>query len=229
MPWVFLFTEFLILFITSKYLFNSIFLLLYKIFRSQRLSIFIVSAFFFPGVLLHELSHMIVAEVLLVKTHGMEFVPVLRDGSLKMGSVLLEKSDILRSLLIGVAPLIVGSSVLAGSLWYLSRIFSYQDVFRSPFSLVLTFIIGVLVFIISNTMFSSKKDIEGLFEFAIVASILVGGLYFAGIRIHEIILPLMLKEGVLKAVGGISFFLLVPVFINTFIVLLSFLTRKSRG
>lgn len=227
--WSILFLEFIILFITSRFLFKSIFAFLYVIFRSQRIAIFLLSIFFFPGVFVHEMSHMIIAELLQVKTYGIEFMPELNGTSLKMGSVKVEQSDIIRRLLIGVAPLIVGSSILAISLFFLSHIFSYNQIFSSIYSVLATLGIGIVVFVISNTMFSSKKDIEGLFETLIVVVIIIGALYFTGLRPHEIVFSIMREPKVVEVIGKINWLLGIPVGINMGVVLLSLpLMRKLR-
>jgi hypothetical protein len=64
----------------------------------------------FPGVLLHEFSHWAMAKLLLVKTNGVSLLPKRdRSGHIRLGSVTIERTDPVRSSLIGVAPLISGS------------------------------------------------------------------------------------------------------------------------
>jgi hypothetical protein len=67
----------------------------------------------FPGVVLHELSHWLMAKFLLVKTAGMTLWPKRqRDGSTRLGSVGIQQTDMIRASLIGAAPLISGSLVV---------------------------------------------------------------------------------------------------------------------
>jgi len=78
------------------------------------LSLTIFSIIFFPGVLVHEVSHWLMARVLGVKTGGMSLIPErLPDGSLRMGYVETGRTDILRDALIGLAPLLAGSLLVA--------------------------------------------------------------------------------------------------------------------
>jgi len=72
-----------------------------------------------PGVLLHELSHWLAARLLGVRTAGMSLLPQRqRDGRVRLGSVTIYQTDVVRASLIGVAPLICGSlAVLAMGQW----------------------------------------------------------------------------------------------------------------
>jgi len=72
-----------------------------------------------PGVMLHELSHWLAAKLLGVKTAGMSLLPQRqRDGHVRLGSVTIYQTDVVRASLIGVAPLISGSlAVLAMGQW----------------------------------------------------------------------------------------------------------------
>jgi hypothetical protein len=82
--------------------------------RNIQLTIGLFSVLFFPGVLLHELSHFLMAKILGVRTRGFSLIPQsLPDGRLQMGYVETEKSDIVRDSLIGLAPLIAGTSFVA--------------------------------------------------------------------------------------------------------------------
>jgi len=118
-----------------------------------------------PGVIIHELAHFLTAELLFVKAHELEVAPHFRNGSLQMGSVKISETDIFRRMIIGVAPVLVGSFVMGIVLFYFVNNVRIEAVF-SHFSEALT-LIGILwvIFFITNTMFSSKKDVEGFFEF----------------------------------------------------------------
>jgi hypothetical protein len=63
-----------------------------------------------PGVALHELSHAIVARLLGVQTANLTVVPRRQDdGHVRLGSVQVERVDVVRGSLIGLAPLLTGS------------------------------------------------------------------------------------------------------------------------
>src|SRR3990167_9762947 len=114
--WVLLIFELLILFLTSQYIFQALYFLSYKAFRNEHAAIVPLFLLFFPGVIIHELSHFLVSELLFVKTFHMELWPKLEHGRIKMGSVQIQQTDIIRRLLIGVAPIIVGVSFLSAIL-----------------------------------------------------------------------------------------------------------------
>ncbi|HZW04189.1 MAG TPA: hypothetical protein VFF68_09695 [Anaerolineaceae bacterium] len=89
---------------------QAVFLLLT---RKPALSIGLFSLVFFPGVLLHEASHFIMARLLQVRTGGFSLIPkVLPNGTLRLGYVETAATDVFRDALIGTAPLISGAAVV---------------------------------------------------------------------------------------------------------------------
>ena len=82
--------------------------------RRPALSYGLFSLLFFPGVLLHELSHFLMARLLRVRTGKLSFIPqVTKDKRLRLGYVETSPSDKIRDSLIGLAPLISGGVVTA--------------------------------------------------------------------------------------------------------------------
>jgi hypothetical protein len=93
------------------YEFQAVFLLLT---HNLEISIAIFSLLFFPGVLVHELSHFIMAKILRVKTGKISLIPRSdHNGNLRMGYVETALVDPLRDTLIGIAPLISGGLIVA--------------------------------------------------------------------------------------------------------------------
>jgi hypothetical protein len=128
----------------------------------------------FPGVLLHEVSHWLMATLLGVRTGSFSLLPRRQaDGSVQLGYVEYYKSSTLgafRESLIGGAPLLTGTAVI---LLISFRIFSVTDltaaiqsgdvdtlvtalaeVFAVPDFLVWLY----LLFAISNAMMPSRAD-----------------------------------------------------------------------
>lgn len=63
-----------------------------------------------PGILIHELSHWLAANLLGVRTGKISFGPSRRRGNqMRLGSVTVARTDPFRASLIGLAPLITGS------------------------------------------------------------------------------------------------------------------------
>jgi hypothetical protein len=70
-----------------------------------------------PGVVLHELSHYVVAKLLFVRTGNIQIgLGNPRAKRVSLGSVNVERTDPLRESLIGVAPFVVG----VGAIWLIA-------------------------------------------------------------------------------------------------------------
>jgi hypothetical protein len=84
------------------------------IFHRSDVSLALFSLIFFPGVLLHEGSHYLMARVLGVRTGRLSLLPrPLENGRLQLGYVETAKADVLRDALIGIAPLLSGGLFVA--------------------------------------------------------------------------------------------------------------------
>lgn len=85
----------------------------YLISGHPTVAVWIFFLFFLPGTLLHELSHWLMAKLLLVRTGRITLWPQVRPGrSMWLGSIQVGRCDPLRSSLIGLAPLLSGSLVV---------------------------------------------------------------------------------------------------------------------
>lgn len=151
------FLELFILFFLSKELQQTLSLFLYKITRSKKTTVIILSILFFPGTLIHELAHFIMAQILFVKTGEINLIPRFDGQKLTMGSVTVLGADPLRRIFIGVAPFLTGTTLI---LALLSLTQEYH-LFNTSCMIVISY--GV--FVIGNSMFSSKKDLEGMIIF----------------------------------------------------------------
>ncbi len=82
--------------------------------RRPAMTLGLFSLLFFPGVLLHELSHFVMARLLRVRTGRFSLLPsLMEDGKLRLGFVETDETDLLREGLIGAAPLITGGAAVA--------------------------------------------------------------------------------------------------------------------
>jgi hypothetical protein len=98
----------------QRWLHREIQLVLFLTTRRPILALGLFSMLFFPGVLLHELSHFVMALLLRVPTGRFSLLPaLLPDGKLRLGYVETAETDLLREALIGVAPLATGGLVVA--------------------------------------------------------------------------------------------------------------------
>ena len=125
-----------------------------------------------PGVVLHELSHWIMAKLLFVPTGDFSLFEPQEMGRrrvIRLGYVEIAQSDMWRTSLIGLAPLVggIGAVSLLASLMGVDTTGPLQGqefITRLPNSLLasltnpLAIIALYLVFTVSNTMLPSKED-----------------------------------------------------------------------
>jgi hypothetical protein len=169
---------------------QAIFLLLT---RHENAAVGMFALLFLPGVLLHELSHYVMARLLGVRTARFSILPnILPGGKLQLGFVETEQVDLIRDALIGLAPLISGGALVAylglvqlglGSLgpafgrgdwpglWQALRQVSVQPDFWVWF--YLTFVIG-------TTMLPSDSDRRAWLPLSLWAILLLGLVALAG-------------------------------------------------
>ncbi|NJC95901.1 MAG: hypothetical protein C3F07_13995 [Anaerolineales bacterium] len=153
--------------------------------RDVRFTMVAFQIIFLPGVFLHELSHFLTAKLLRVPTGRFSVIPrALPDGRLQLGYVETARSDVVRDSLIGAAPLIVGTLVVAYVSIYQLDMRVLWDVLRNgQFNL---FWMGIgalprvrdfylwfyLVFTVSSTMMPSESDRHAWLELVISVGVL---------------------------------------------------------
>ncbi|OGE64265.1 hypothetical protein A3J13_01175 [Candidatus Daviesbacteria bacterium RIFCSPLOWO2_02_FULL_36_8] len=150
--------EMIFLFFLSKKLITSLSRTLFAVTRNHKVVINILSILFLPGTILHELSHLLTAGILLVPIGEMNVLPEIEGESVKLGSVQIGKVDPFRLTLVGVAPVIWGSLTIL-MIIYLAQILNFNW-WQTALGLY-------LIFNIANSMFSSKKDIQGTIGFVV--------------------------------------------------------------
>ena len=161
-------------------------------------SLAIYAIIMFPGVLLHELSHWIVAKLVGVRTGKFSLWPeLMKDGTLRLGYVEYYKTkDVgpMRESMIGIAPLVFGLAavVLIGIYIFgggeLVLIMNADEPDR--LSAVINYIFAVpdvwlwlyLLFAISNAMMPSPSDRKAWPLFFGIVIVLLGILYFLGFQ-----------------------------------------------
>lgn len=155
--------ELVLLFVLSKKLVNSLAGIVYKFTSNHHTVVRVLAILFLPGTIIHEMAHLLFAGVMLVPVGEINVVPEIEGQSVKLGSVQIGKTDPLRRSIVGVAPVLFGL-ILIFSIFLLVPIGSGLPWWQTALALYLLFEIG-------NTMFSSKKDLEGTIIFT--ATILV--------------------------------------------------------
>ena len=194
---------------------------------SKFMSINFLSLIFLPGVVVHELSHLFMAVVLFVPVGNMEFVPKKSEGGLKLGSVEIGKTDPVRRSLIGFAPFLIGFALIVFTVYLLTsniEFFSDKEVY-----VFLGTIIGIsyLLFAISNTMFSSKKDMEGTIEILATLLIISVVLYILGVRPSISFEENAFTKNIFEAVRISTIFMSAPIAIDLVILGLIRVFRRN--
>lgn len=197
--------EIIALFLLSRKMSNAL---------SKFLSINLLSFLFLPGVIIHELSHMLVAVILFVPVGNMEFTPKKSEGGLKLGSIEIAKTDPIRRSIIGFAPVFVGLMIVVGIVYlFTNNILFFQD--KDFYILGVVFLaIAYLLFAISNTMFSSSKDMEGTVEVLLTLLIIFVSSYILGFRPSLDFVRNLFTEQIADLLQKSAFFLSAPIVID---------------
>lgn len=198
------------IFFISKHTTNELFHFFRSFVEDDKTVFFIVSMIFFPGTILHELSHLLAAGILRLRVHSIKIFPERQGNQIKLGSVLYEKKDFVRGVIVGVAPF------FAGILFF--WIMSSFDLFPNRI-LWLNPILAYLFFAVSSTMFSSKKDLVDIL-FIIPLVVIIGGfIYIFDIRLDWIFSNNTLFFYLANFLKAVNLYLFFSLLINLAIVL----------
>ncbi|OGM11544.1 hypothetical protein A2W13_02295 [Candidatus Woesebacteria bacterium RBG_16_36_11] len=205
---IFLF-ELIILYYLSRKLTSKIWTILFKLTKSKKASTYFYSFLFLPGIIFHEISHFLTALFLFVPVGGINLNPTFEEDdkgntkSIKLGSVAIGKSDLIRGSLIGFAPFIFGITlILLGIGWIMSK------GLLGNWTIVLIAI--YIIFEIGNTMFLSRSDLKTALELTLVIVAFYLVLYLFGIRI-SLDPQSFLSQSVVDVLKTADKFLLVPI------------------
>lgn len=214
MNFIFFVLFILLLYSVSIRLTSSIYGLTFLVSRSQRLALGILSLILLPGTIIHEMSHFLAATMLRVPTGKMSIFPeALEQGKVRAGKLEISDCDPFRKTIIGIAPMLVG----------LTLIYFIGEFFFSSFSLTtnhqqLTAIIGFYFLLtVSATMFSSPKDLESLIIVLPILTILFLFFYFIGLRIT---LTGNIIDVIENLVKKLNFALIISIVANFLIVII---------
>jgi len=213
------FAELFVLFLLSKQVTALLASFLHRSTHSKKLTVYLMAIIFFPGTFIHEISHYLMSHLLFVPTYRIEFFPKLEGQSIKLGSVSIAKTDIFRSILIGMAPFLFGTGLLLALLFYAEKNHLFENLLFAMLLIYAAFEIG-------NTMFSSKKDLEGAIELILTLAILALILYLLGFTVPSIDLNTISENPTLKTIfqKG-SVLLTIPIAIDIILIGLLRLTK----
>jgi hypothetical protein len=147
-----------------------------------------------PGVLLHEVSHWLMAKLLGVPTGRLRLSPTVQGKQVVLGSVEVKRTDPVRDSLVGLAPFLAGTlALLAIGYWVFDAAALGLAWQRGAWSQLAELLLGAfqiddawlwlyLIVAVSNAMMPSPSDRESwrlvLIYLAIVAAVMLlfGGL-----------------------------------------------------
>jgi len=164
---------------------QSLGLLLFDDERAASLLTFLV---LFPGILLHELSHWVMAWLLGMRPRQLRVWPRMRGRRVEMGSVRMRSGGPLRDSLAGMAPLLTGSLVLIlvsyrvfdgaalQRAWESGGLGAAWDGFWAALGAADAWLWAYILFAISNAMIPSSSDRQPLLSLFLY--ILVVALFF---------------------------------------------------
>lgn len=209
---VLFFVELFLLFLLSKTLTTLIASFFYRVTKRKKLTIYLLAMLFFPGTFIHEIAHYFMARILFVPVYKIEFFPTLHETSVKLGSVIIRKPDFIRNLLIGVAPFLAGTTLLLSIIYFVTKKGLTNDFF-------IILLVGYAVFEIGNTMFSSKKDLDGLLKFLLLLLVLLVFFFIFHIQLSFINPTIIFSNTIIiHAFEKGAFYLIFPIGLDIIVI-----------
>ena len=189
MPVIIAFTlSLLLLAWVSRQLSLQLQLLFHLITRSSDLSMILLFLLLLPGIVLHEAAHWLIAYVLGLKPSKFRVWPKKQRQHIGLGSVSVQSGQIWQDSLVGMAPLLAGSLILAqigehifnaqqfslalGEQRWLESVLVFQRALLAPDGILWAY----LLFAVANAMMPSASDRQPL-RSLFFTSVLVLGLY----------------------------------------------------
>lgn len=194
--------SFVLLLVIDRLMGRVLYGVAYRLTHSYSFAVYFHALLTWPGTVVHEFSHWIMAQLLRVPVTLPHLLPgkIERDGSIKLGYVRGAETDLIRASLIGVAPFLFGSGLIIVFGIYLFNL-SPPDLEHSGFGALgpllsdLPSILDIsyaglklyLLFAIANGMMPSPSDRRSWPEFMALVS-LVGLWYYAFFGVPETLL-----------------------------------------
>lgn len=217
-----IFLELVVLLLFSRIIPTLLTQIFYFFTRSHRAAIYLLSVIVLPGTLVHEMAHLLTAGGSLVRVGEISLMPELKENGVKLGHVEIEQTDFIRRALIGFAPVFFGLAILVGGVWFANdRFFQYGN-----YPVWLLLVLLYLSVVIGNTMFSSRKDLEGTLGFVVLVISILGAMYLLGLHAVFSFIKNSLIDSHLGFYQNLALFLGVPVVGDILVYLIAKLLVK---
>lgn len=184
------------------------------------MSINLLPFLFLPGIIVHELSHLLIAVILFVPVGDMEFTPKISSNGIKLGSIEIAKTDPIRRSIIGFAPVFVGIALVLGLIHFVvnSGLIVQIIELNALLGIGIAALMFYLLFAVSNTMFSSSRDMEGTVEILLTLLIIFAAAYILGFRPSFSFVQNLFTKEIIELVKKSTLFLLAPICIDLVIL-----------
>lgn len=209
-----------IVYILSKHIIQNLFNVLHLFFESDTVIFTFISIIFLPGTVIHELAHYLTAIVLFLRVREFHILPQWEGNYIKLGRVVYEKKDVVRSILVGIAPIFFGLLLF----WYMA----YLNIFPQQ-SIILNIILAYFIFVISSSMFSSKQDLIDIVYIVPIGILLAGVCYVFNIDLGRVLQNKEFMQLLNSIFTRVNLYLLLSVIINVILLLaLKLIIRLKR-
>jgi hypothetical protein len=198
MPFIWVAISLPLLMITQRWIHRHLQGIAFLATGKKNWAIILYAIILFPGVLLHEVSHWLMAGILGVKTGGFSVLPKLKpDGSIQLGYVEYYKSQRLgpiRESLVGSAPLISGTAVVLLIAFRIFNVTVLGEALQTGDVAILSEALSILLetadlllwlyllFAVSNAMMPSASDRRAWPAFILIMVITAVVLYVIGLQ-----------------------------------------------
>ncbi len=143
----------------------------------------------------------------MLKVVDFTLLPEEKEDRIKLGSVVYQKKDLLRAIIVGIAPIFGGLTFFFG--------LAYFNLFPSS-NMIINLLLIYLIFVVSSTMFSSKQDLKDLI-YIIPFLILFAGIFYVFDLGHLFKFTDEFIHSVTNMIYKVNIYLLLSLFINVFL------------
>lgn len=207
MLYLLLFTQLFALYFLSRRLNKKLLSFFYDLTKSKKVAVYLYALVFAPGTFIHEMSHFLAALFLLVPVGQLEIIPKFQKDKIKLGSTPIAKTDPIRRFLIGIAPLVIGLLIIFITL-------HYAPVIRIIDTKIKYIFMTYIVFVIGNTMFLSRRDLEGAWKFLLILVLLLIILHIIGLEFSLNYYDLIFTNQFINLLETVTRYLFVPISID---------------